>query len=61
MSISVISGALGAMLALKRTCPKCGGEQVVPKEEKNNLVSCKFCGAKIPAHMKGSPYSSERD
>jgi len=39
---------IGAMLGLKRKCPKCGREQIVPASRKNSSVPCKFCGAKIP-------------
>ena len=53
MIFSIISGIIGTLVGLKRTCPKCGAQQVVPKGEK---VRCKFCGALIwPTHKRSSP------
>ncbi|MHB8110421.1 MAG: 30S ribosomal protein S27 [Syntrophorhabdaceae bacterium] len=40
---------MGTLLNLKRKCPKCKREQVVKPGEKHKTVTCKFCGAKIPA------------
>lgn len=39
---------LGAILGLKRSCPRCRRYQVVPKERKYRMVKCKFCGFDIP-------------
>lgn len=52
--IHFISGLVGALLALKRTCPECGGEQLVPKKKQDEVVNCKFCGAPIPPASKRS-------
>jgi hypothetical protein len=39
---------LGAILGLKRTCPRCRRDQLVPREHKDRVVKCKFCGSNIP-------------
>jgi uncharacterized protein (DUF983 family) len=39
---------IGAILGLKRTCPKCRRDQLVSSEQKNFVVKCKFCGADMP-------------
>lgn len=33
---------------LKRTCPRCGHSQIVPKDKQDQTVTCKYCGAPIP-------------
>jgi len=33
---------------LRRTCPKCGREQMVSKEKIKETVNCKHCGAAMP-------------
>jgi len=48
MSIAAISAALAAIRGLKRTCPRCGKEQIVLREEKHLAVPCRFCGVSIP-------------
>lgn len=48
MSIPVIMAVLTALRGLKRTCLRCLEEQIVPKDEKQATVPCKFCGAAIP-------------
>lgn len=45
----LISAAIGALLHLRRICPKCKETQVVPASKKREEVCCKFCGAGIPA------------
>jgi ribosomal protein S27E len=35
--------------SLARRCPRCGLEQVVPKEKARLTVPCQRCGAPIPA------------
>jgi transcription elongation factor Elf1 len=47
-----LTGAIMAVLALKRTCPKCGREQLVSKDEKHKSVKCKFCETTIPPKKK---------
>ena len=37
-----------AIFRLKRTCPKCGRDQVVKLSQKTEAVPCKFCTASIP-------------
>jgi len=39
---------VSSILHLKRTCPVCHRDQVVPASKKRETVPCKFCGAKIP-------------
>jgi hypothetical protein len=48
MSIAAISAALAAIRGLKRTCPRCGTEQIVLREEKHVAVPCRSCGVIIP-------------
>lgn len=36
------------ILALKRTCPKCGKSQVAPRDKRNEPIVCSHCGAVIP-------------
>jgi transcription elongation factor Elf1 len=43
-----LAAMIGAILGLKRRCPRCGRDQVVPKGNKHETVKCKFCGAEIP-------------
>jgi DNA-directed RNA polymerase subunit RPC12/RpoP len=43
---------LGKLLQLKRVCPKCKKDQIVPQEMKYKTVLCKFCGSKIPPPRK---------
>ncbi len=35
-------------LLRKRRCPKCGKEQVVPREKRRETVRCVKCGNEIP-------------
>ena len=44
-----MGAVISAVLHLKRVCPKCGREQVVPWSKKHSSVPCKFCGQEIPA------------
>ncbi len=39
---------VGTLLHLKRTCPNCKRDQIVPAGKKNDAVRCKFCGETIP-------------
>ena len=39
---------LSMILHLKRKCPECKREQIVPSSQRKETVLCKFCGAKIP-------------
>jgi len=48
MSIPVISATLAAIKGLKRICPQCRQEQLVPRGKKQATVPCRFCGALIP-------------
>ena len=45
---AIFSTVVAMILNLKRTCPKCGRDQIVPKEKRREKVPCKFCGADIP-------------
>jgi ribosomal protein S27E len=40
--------AVGTILGLKRTCPRCKRDQIVPASKKRKRVRCKFCGSEIP-------------
>jgi hypothetical protein len=39
---------MGNLLGLKKICPKCKRDQIVPKNKKHQSVRCKFCGGDIP-------------
>ncbi len=39
---------VGSILRLKRICPKCKREQIVPFAKKRETVPCKFCGTPVP-------------
>ncbi|MBW2133775.1 MAG: hypothetical protein JRG72_00880 [Deltaproteobacteria bacterium] len=39
---------LSVILGLKRTCPQCHRDQIVPARDRPKAVKCKFCGAAIP-------------
>jgi len=43
-----IMTVIGSIRGLKRTCPKCKRDQIVPASKKRESVRCKFCGADIP-------------
>jgi hypothetical protein len=43
-----IAAILGTILGLKRRCPQCGREPIVPRDKKRKSVSCKFCGEVMP-------------
>ena len=45
MVYGFFAATVGAVLGLKRTCPKCRRDQVVSAQYKHQTVSCKFCGA----------------
>ena len=47
-----LGSILGRLLHLKRTCPKCKRDQIVPSARKHEAVSCRFCGARIPPSQK---------
>jgi ribosomal protein S27E len=44
----IFTTVLTMLLHLKRKCPECKREQIVPSSQRNETVTCKFCGAKIP-------------
>jgi ribosomal protein S27E len=48
---SIFLGAADA-LRRKRRCPKCGKEQVVPREKRRETVRCIACGADVPPPKK---------
>ncbi len=39
---------VGAILGLKRICPRCRRDQIVPREYRGRMVKYKFCGTDIP-------------
>ena len=39
---------VASILGLKRTCPRCRKDQLVPREHVDRVVKCKFCGSNIP-------------
>ena len=46
--IPFLAPILGVLLALKRKCPKCGRDQIGPRDKQYENVKCKFCGVQIP-------------
>jgi ribosomal protein S27E len=42
-----IAMVIGAILGLKRVCPKCKRVQII-SEKRQDTVPCKFCGAALP-------------
>ncbi len=46
--MAIFHAAISKVLSLKRTCPKCGQDQVVPESKAKETVPCKKCGASIP-------------
>ena len=48
MNPYMISTVVGTIVGLKRTCPKCRKNQVVPPGKRKETVTCKYCGASIP-------------
>jgi ribosomal protein S27E len=42
-----LGSIIGRLLHLKRTCPKCKRDQIVPSAKKHKTIACKFCGADI--------------
>jgi hypothetical protein len=47
-----LGSIVGRLLHLKRTCPKCKQDQIVPAAKKRETVPCKFCGTDIPPLKK---------
>ena len=43
----IFQTAISMILNLKRTCPKCKRDQIVPPGKSKEKVRCKFCGADI--------------
>ncbi len=39
---------ISTIFRLKRTCPECKRDQIVPGNKRLENVRCKFCGADIP-------------
>jgi phage FluMu protein Com len=44
----IFSVVVNTMLSLKRTCPKCKRDQIVPASKRKQIVRCKFCNADVP-------------
>jgi ribosomal protein S27E len=44
----IFTTVMTMLLHLKRECPECKREQIVPSSQRRETVTCKFCGAKIP-------------
>jgi len=47
---TILMSVLSTIYHLKRKCPKCKKEQVVPPSKGREHVRCKFCGAAIPPY-----------
>ena len=48
MNPLLMSTVVSSILGLKRTCPKCKKDQVVPSSKRKKTVRCKFCDDNIP-------------
>jgi len=46
----IFQAVFSTIFRLKRTCPKCKRDQIVPVSKRLESVRCKFCGADIPPH-----------
>jgi len=51
--VPVIFQPLMQILCRVRRCPKCGRKQIVRPAHKEQVVSCKHCGAEIPPSCRG--------
>jgi len=50
--VLLFQAVISAVFALKRTCPKCMRDQVVPASKRREGVCCRFCGADVPPRKK---------
>ena len=48
----IFSVVMRTMQSLKRTCPKCKRDQVVPTSKRKQIVRCKFCNADVPSRQQ---------
>lgn len=55
-----LGAIVGRLLHLKRTCPKCRRDQIVPAAKKKETVHCKFCGIDIPPPSKNYNYAHRK-
>ncbi len=57
-----LHSAISALLHLKRKCPTCGREQIVPAKDRDKTVPCKFCHEPVPApaHKEANNEESDR-
>ena len=44
----IFQNIITMILHLKRTCPKCGRDQVVTREQRRETVRCRYCNEEIP-------------
>ncbi len=44
---------VATLLHMKRMCPKCRREQILPLAEKHKTAKCRFCGAEMPPPRHG--------
>jgi len=56
-----LHSAISALLHLKRQCPKCGREQIVPASESEKTVACKFCHAPMPPPKQADGHAETRE
>jgi transcription elongation factor Elf1 len=45
---SFLAAILGTLLGLRRICPVCDKDQIVPTRKRRQTVKCKFCGSNLP-------------
>ena len=46
--IPFIAAVMATIQGLRRRCPRCRREQIVPPSKKHLTVVCDFCGSEIP-------------
>lgn len=56
----IFAAAIGAVIRIRRVCPKCGSSQVVPRGEEEKTVICKKCGTEIPSLRAEAPEMSSQ-
>ena len=48
----IFAAVISTVIHSKRKCPKCGNNQIVSRDKKEETVICKTCGAEIPPPKK---------
>ena len=51
----ILQAVMSTVIRLKRTCPQCKRDQVVPRSKRLERVPGTFCGADIPPRKQVMP------